>query len=284
VDDESQKQKYRHYTLIIKQLPLNITQQQLQTHFTPYGNIDRVVIKTSKDEAQRKAFIVFNYSYPTITQYMPSMIDTISGHKVKVFCVDTRQISKTIFIGNLPHDVDRDTLKSAFVSCGDITFISIHHNDDNSTAYLQFGTHQQMLKAVEQNGVFLEGKQLRVMESKLNTKAESKQLHIANTEKRRLERNSQQNVRIKQVVEDEFVEWEDGTTRDLPFVNMKRVNKENKVKLFKLMHVSPKRALRKSTKLFKNLGVNLKKIRNQKRREKQKKNTQQCKRIKIIKK
>ncbi|XP_042301939.1 RNA-binding protein 34 [Sceloporus undulatus] len=175
-------------TLFVGNLPVSCTAQMLKTFFKEYGQIESVRFRSvipAEDTLTKKmaaikrklhpnmkyinAYVVFKEEYGANNALKCNGTEFTSGFHIRVdlasqsTCHDNK---RSIFVGNLPYDIDDDTVRNHFSECGSVTSVRIVRDRNTGTGkgfgYVLFKTTDAAHLALKLNNSELKGRKLRV--------------------------------------------------------------------------------------------------------------------------
>ncbi|CAI5770561.1 RNA-binding protein 34 [Podarcis lilfordi] len=189
-------------TIFVGNLPVSCKAQMLKTFFKEYGQIESVRFRSlipaeatvSKKMAAIKrmvhpnmkyinAYVVFKEECAANNALKCNGTEFTSGFHIRVdlasksACHDNK---RSIFVGNLPYEIDDDTVRDHFSECGNV--ISVRIVRDRSTGigkgfgYVLFETTDSVHLALKLNNSELKGRKLRVQHCVQKEKAPQKSL------------------------------------------------------------------------------------------------------------
>nr|XP_020642611.1 RNA-binding protein 34 [Pogona vitticeps] len=175
-------------TLFVGNLPVSCTAQMLKTFFKEYGQIESIRFRSlipAEDSLSKKlaaikrkvhpnmkyvnAYVVFKEEYAANNALKRNGTEFVSGFHIRVdlasksTCHDNK---RSIFVGNLPYDIDDDTVRNHFSDCGDVTGVRIVRDRNTGIGkgfgYVLFETTDAVHLALKLNNSELKGRKLRV--------------------------------------------------------------------------------------------------------------------------
>ncbi|KAK2609326.1 Splicing factor [Conoideocrella luteorostrata] len=188
--DQLPKRDREHATVLVTNLPFEITQTEILKYFKPYGHINNITA-FAKDEQKQSATALIEFSTTEEAQsallrdakyFGESQISVQPGHDL------------TVYIANFPPAADENFIKDLFKDCGEILSIrwpSLKVNTHRRFCYLSFLDRGASAKAVAKEGKLLEGKyRLLAKYSDPSRKkkregaiAEGREIHIGNLDR-----------------------------------------------------------------------------------------------------
>ncbi|KAL7785596.1 hypothetical protein V8C37DRAFT_393839 [Trichoderma ceciliae] len=173
-------------SVIVKNLPLEVTQTKLRQYFKEYGHINNITALVREKDSQSSTAMI-EFSDPDDARsallrdgkfFGQSQIDVQSGHDL------------TIYVANYPPAADEKYIRQLFQDCGDILSIrwpSLKANVHRRFCYVSFRDNDASAKAVAKEGTLLDGKyKLLAKYSDPNRKksregavAEGREVHIS---------------------------------------------------------------------------------------------------------
>jgi squamous cell carcinoma antigen recognized by T-cells 3 len=189
-EDQAQKRDREHTTILVDNLPHDITQTKLRQYFREYGQVKNVTALVRNDATNSSTALV-EFSSPDEAvsallrdgKYMgQSQLSVTSGHDL------------TVYIANYPPTADDLYIRNLFKDCGDILSIrwpSLKLNTHRRFCYISFRSREASAQAVKEDGKLLEGKyNLLAKYSDPNQKkkregalAEGRELHLSNLDR-----------------------------------------------------------------------------------------------------
>lgn len=173
-------------SIIIKNLPADVTQTKIRQYFKEYGHINNVTaLVREKDNESSTAMIEFSTPDEARSALLrdgkffgQSQISVQSGHDL------------TVYVANYPPAADEKYIRRLFQDCGDILSIrwpSLKVNTHRRFCYVSFRDTDSSAKAVEKDGTLLDGRyKLLAKYSDPNRKksregavAEGREVHIS---------------------------------------------------------------------------------------------------------
>ncbi|XP_054011551.1 RNA-binding protein 34-like [Hylaeus anthracinus] len=178
-------------TIFVGNLPKEVTKKQLKKQFKKFGDIDSIrlrgvvakslnipkkVAAITKDIHPRLksvyAYIKF-HSKESAKEALSLNGEVFLGNYIRVDSAlsaeEKPDQKKSVFVGNLPFNVDDNTFRKHFKNCGEI--VSVRVVRDNKTGigkgfgYINFKTEDSVALALELNGTKLANRELRVKPS-----------------------------------------------------------------------------------------------------------------------
>ncbi|KAM6459905.1 RNA-binding protein 34 [Liasis olivaceus] len=187
-------------TVFVGNLPVTYTAQMLKAFFKEYGQIESIRFRSlipaenaiSKKMAAIKrkihpnmkyvnAYIVFKEESAANDALKCNGTEITSGFHIRVdlasksSCHDNK---RSIFVGNLPYEIDDDTVRNHFLECGYVTGVRIVRDRNTGVGkgfgYVLFETTDAVHLALKLNQSELQGRKLRVQRCVKREKAEQK--------------------------------------------------------------------------------------------------------------
>ncbi|XP_061480514.1 RNA-binding protein 34 [Rhineura floridana] len=187
-------------TLFVGNLPVSCTAQMLKMFFKEYGQIESVRFRSlipAEDTLSKKmaaikrkvhpnmkyinAYVVFKEECAANKALKRNGTEFTSGFHIRVdlasksTCHDNK---RSVFVGNLPYEIDDDTVRDHFSECGSI--ISVRIVRDRNTGigkgfgYVLFETTDSVHLSLKLNNSELKGRRLRVKRCVEREKAQQK--------------------------------------------------------------------------------------------------------------
>ncbi|XP_070806893.1 RNA-binding protein 34 [Pituophis catenifer annectens] len=200
-------------TLFVGNLPVSYTAQMLKAFFKDYGQIESIRFRSlipAEDAISKKmaaikqklhpnmkyvnAYVVFKEESAANNALKCNGTEITSGFHIRVdlasksTCHDNK---RSIFVGNLPYEIDDETLRNHFLECGNVTGVRIVR--DRSTGigkgfgYVLFETTDAVHLALKLNQSELQGRKLRVQHCVKREKEEQKKSN----------KNAKSSIRLK---------------------------------------------------------------------------------------
>jgi len=173
-------------TIFVGNLPVSLTSKAINKHFRTFGAIDSIRCRSFAQQnpalSKKAAFITkdFHTSRDTMNAYIVFQDDasaqkalTANGQEIegKVIRVDTaqktkRDVTNTIFVGNLPFDVKEDELRTHFQECGGITDVRVvrdkKFNTGKGFAFITFEDGKGRTNGLNLNEKSFKDRELRI--------------------------------------------------------------------------------------------------------------------------
>ncbi|KAK8848945.1 RNA recognition domain-containing protein [Apiospora arundinis] len=186
--DESLKRDRENTSVLVTNLPADVTLTAIRKYFKEYGHIINAMVEREKDGASSLALIEFESP-----EEMQSAL--LRDNKY----LGASQISVkpgtglTIFVSNYPPTADEDYIRNLFKHCGEIfniRFPSLKFDTRRRFCYLSFRDTEAAVQATKLNGKPLEGKyilQAKYSDPSHKKKrdgaiAEGRELHLKNVD------------------------------------------------------------------------------------------------------
>ncbi|KAM0248258.1 hypothetical protein ACHAQJ_009524 [Trichoderma viride] len=144
-------------SVIVKNLPAEVTQTKLRQYFKEYGHINNITAFVREKDGQSTTALI-EFSVPDEAQsallrdgkfFGQSQITVQSGHDL------------TIYVANYPPTADENYIRQLFQDCGDILSIrwpSLKVNTHRRFCYVSFHDNEASARAVAKEGTLLNGK------------------------------------------------------------------------------------------------------------------------------
>ncbi|XP_063162731.1 RNA-binding protein 34 [Candoia aspera] len=187
-------------TLFVGNLPVTYTAQMLKAFFKEYGQIESIRFRSlipAEDAISKKmaaikrkihpnmkyvnAYVVFKEESAASNALKCNGTEITSGFHIRVdlasksTCHDNK---RSIFVGNLPYEIDDDTVRNHFLECGNVTGVRIVRDRNmgigKGFGYVLFETTDAVHLALKLNQSELQGRKLRVQRCVKREKAEQK--------------------------------------------------------------------------------------------------------------
>lgn len=184
--EEASKRDREHTTILVENLPHDITQTKLRQYFREYGQVKNVTALVH-DDAKSSSTALIEFSSPDEAlsaqlrdgKYMgQSQLSVTSGHDL------------TVYVTNYPPAADDAYMRKLFQDCGEILSIrwpSLKLNTHRRFCYISFRSREASAQAVKKEGKLLDGFRLVAKYSDPNQKkkregalAEGRELHVSN--------------------------------------------------------------------------------------------------------
>ncbi|CAF3646499.1 unnamed protein product [Fusarium graminearum] len=186
------KRDREHATIIVSNLPFDVTQTKVRQYFKDYGHINNVTALVHDEKTDSSTALIEFSSFEEAQsallkdgKYMnQSRLTVKSGHKL------------TVYVTNYPPTADQNSIRNIFRGCGEILSIrwpSLKVNTHRRFCYVSFRDQEASAKAVELNGKVLEEEksfklvvkysdpgQKKAREGAL---AEGREIHISNLDR-----------------------------------------------------------------------------------------------------
>ncbi|XP_044276088.1 RNA-binding protein 34 [Varanus komodoensis] len=189
-------------TLFVGNLPVSCTTQMLKTFFKEYGQIESVRFRSlipaeeslSKRMAAIKrkmhpsmkyvnAYVVFKEECAANSALQRNGTEFTSGFHIRVDLASestSHDNKRSVFVGNLPYEIDDAVVRNHFSQCGNIAGVRIvrDRNTGNGKGfgYVLFETTDAVHLALKLNNSELKGRKLRVQRCVEREKAQKKSL------------------------------------------------------------------------------------------------------------
>lgn len=144
-------------SVIVKNLPAEVTQTKLRQYFKEYGHINNITAFVREKDSQSSTALI-EFSAPDEARsallrdgkfFGQSQLTVQSGHDL------------TIYVANYPPTADEEYIRQLFQDCGDILSIrwpSLKVNSHRRFCYVSFRDSDASAKAVAKEGILLNGK------------------------------------------------------------------------------------------------------------------------------
>ncbi|KAM3855944.1 RNA-binding protein 34 isoform 2-T2 [Vipera latastei] len=175
-------------TLFVGNLPVTYTAQMLKAFFKEYGQIESIRFRSlipAEDAISKKmaaikrklhpnmkyvnAYVVFKEESAANNALKCNGTEITSGFHIRVDLASKstcHDIKKSIFVGNLPYEIDDETIRNHFLECGNVTGVRIVRDRNTGIGkgfgYVLFETTDAVHLALKLNQSELQGRKLRV--------------------------------------------------------------------------------------------------------------------------
>jgi squamous cell carcinoma antigen recognized by T-cells 3 len=153
-NDQSQRRDRENTTVLVSNLPTDVTQTKVRQYFKEYGHINNMIMVPNKESST--AVIEFRTAEDARSAllrdgkyFASSQITVEPGTDL------------TVFVTNYPPTADERYIRNMFKECGDILSVrmpSLRFNTHRRFAYVTFRNRSGSAKAVELDGEVLEGR------------------------------------------------------------------------------------------------------------------------------
>lgn len=150
------KRDRENTTILVANLPAEVTQTKVRQYFKEYGHLNNVTLKTEADKQSTTALIEFR---------TPEEAQSALLRDSKYFGEKQLQVTPgtglTLYVTNYPPTADDTFLRHLFKDCGEIFSIrwpSLKHNTHRRFCYISFRTAEAAAAATKLDGHFLGGK------------------------------------------------------------------------------------------------------------------------------
>ncbi|CAG9949577.1 unnamed protein product [Clonostachys rosea f. rosea IK726] len=184
------KRDRENTTVIVENLPEDVTQPQIRQYFKEYGHINGVTALV-KDGTRRAATALIEFKSAEEAQsallrndkyFGQSQLGVRAGHDL------------TIYVTNYPPAADEDYIRQIFEGCGEILSIrypSLGVNTHRRFCYVSFRDQKSSARAVEKDGTLIENKYRLVAKysdpgnkkKREGAVAEGREIHISGLER-----------------------------------------------------------------------------------------------------
>jgi squamous cell carcinoma antigen recognized by T-cells 3 len=183
------KRDRENTTVLVTNLPPDITQTKIRQYFKEYGHINNLTVKAEEDGLSSAALIEFR----TPEDVQSAMIKDGKYISDKQIHVKTGT-GLTLYVTNYPPTADEAYMRELFAECGDIFSIrwpSLKYNTHRRFCYISFRSASAAAAATQLDGKLLEGRYKLEAKysdpSKKKTRegagAEGREIHIANIDR-----------------------------------------------------------------------------------------------------
>lgn len=154
---DEQKRDRENSTVVVKNLPENVTQTKVRHYFKEYGHIKNITAMIREADG-KSATAIIEFGNPEEAEtallrdkkyFGQSQITVESGHDL------------TVYVANFPPEANDQYIRELFSDCGEIMSIrwpSLKVNTRRRFCYLTFRDRENSAKAVQKNGIMLDGK------------------------------------------------------------------------------------------------------------------------------
>ncbi|XP_026560991.1 RNA-binding protein 34 [Pseudonaja textilis] len=199
-------------TLFVGNLPVSYTAQMLKAFFKEYGQIESIRFRSlipAEDAISKKmaaikqklhpnmkyvnAYVVFKEESAANNALKCNGTEITSGFHIRVdlasksTCHDNK---RSIFVGNMPYEIDDETVRNHFLECGNVTGVRIVRDRNTGIGkgfgYVLFETTDAVHLALKLNQSELQGRKLRVQRCVKREK-----------EQKKSNKNAKSSVRLK---------------------------------------------------------------------------------------
>ncbi|OQS03469.1 nucleolin [Thraustotheca clavata] len=153
-------------------IPFQMTEHDVQQLFLHCGAIEKVFIMRDRSSGRSKGFGFIDFEQTESTDEAVKMAGTyVKSRLMNVnyapFETPERKIKhekkiSTIFVANIPTDVDEETLKAMFEHCGEIRTIQTPHDQGKNFAHITFESVDQAQEAIKLSGCEFDGHRMHV--------------------------------------------------------------------------------------------------------------------------
>ncbi|CAH0004697.1 unnamed protein product [Clonostachys byssicola] len=184
------KRDRENTTVIVENLPEDVTQPQIRQYFKEYGHINSITALV-KDETRRAATALIEFTTAEEARsallrndkyFGQSQLGVRAGHDL------------TIYVTNYPPAADEDYIRQIFEGCGEILSIrypSLGVNTHRRFCYVSFRDQKSSARAVEKDGTLIENKYRLVAKysdpdnkkKREGAVAEGREIHISGLER-----------------------------------------------------------------------------------------------------
>ncbi|XP_015275312.1 PREDICTED: RNA-binding protein 34 [Gekko japonicus] len=175
-------------TVFVGNLPIDCTVQMLKAFFKEYGRIESVRFRClipAEDTLSKKlaaikrkvhpnrkymnAYVVFKEECAAVNALKRNGTEFADGFHIRVDLASestSHDNKRSIFVGNLPYDIDDDTVRDHFSECGTVKGVRIVRDRNTGTGkgfgYVLFEDTDAVHLALKLNNSELKGRKLRV--------------------------------------------------------------------------------------------------------------------------
>ena len=166
--------------VFVKGLPFTSTEESVKAAFEGYGTITEFDLPKFEDSGRLRGVARITFASPAEANAACELNNSdFEGRSISVEIArpsfkafnaggggSNAEPTNTVFLGNLPYDVDEDTLRSAFGACGEITRVRIATDRETGAprgfGHLEFSDVEGAKAAVALAGTPLNGRPVRV--------------------------------------------------------------------------------------------------------------------------
>jgi squamous cell carcinoma antigen recognized by T-cells 3 len=183
------KRDRENTTVLVTNLPLEVTQTKVRQYFKEYGHINNLTVKTEEDGLSSTALIEFR----SPDEVQSAMIKDGKYFGDKQIHVENGT-GLTLYVTNYPPAADEAYVRELFAECGEIFSIrwpSLKFNTHRRFCYISFRSASAAAAATQLDGKLLEGRYK--LEAKYSdpakkktregASAEGREIHIANIDR-----------------------------------------------------------------------------------------------------
>ena len=183
------KRDRENTTVLVTNLPPEVTQTKVRQYFKEYGHINSLTLKTEEDGLSSTAFIEFRAP----DEVQSAMIKDSKYFGDKQLHVESGT-GLTLYVTNYPPAADEAYMRELFAECGEIFSIrwpSLKFNTHRRFCYISFRSASAAAAATQLDGKLLEGRYK--LEAKYSdpakkktregASAEGREIHIANIDR-----------------------------------------------------------------------------------------------------
>nr|XP_056709308.1 RNA-binding protein 34 [Euleptes europaea] len=187
-------------TIFVGNLPVGCTAQMLKVFFKEYGQIESVRFRClipAEDTLSKKlaaikqkvhpnrkyvnAYVVFKEECAAVNALRRNGTEFANGFHIRVDLASqstSHDNKRSIFVGNLPYDIDDDTMRDHFSECGTVMGVRIVRDRNTGIGkgfgYVLFEGTDAVHLALKLNNSELKGRKLRVKRCMEREKAQQK--------------------------------------------------------------------------------------------------------------
>lgn len=187
---QPQKRDRENTTVLVDNLPHQVTQTKLRQYFREYGHINNITALV-RDETTQSSTALIEFSTPE---------EALSARLRDGKYFDQSQLAVssgsdlTVYVANYPPAADEKYIRDLFKHCGDLLSIrwpSLKVNSHRRFCYISFRTREASSLAVQKDGEMLEGKYRLLAKysdpghkkKREGAVAEGREVHISNLDK-----------------------------------------------------------------------------------------------------
>ncbi|KAH7136141.1 hypothetical protein B0J11DRAFT_547853 [Dendryphion nanum] len=154
----TQKRDREHSSIIVRDLPKDVTQMRLRQFFTDAGNVKDVVLRPEGDTVTATV----EFDTPEEAEYaLLKEAKGFAGHAITI----SRGESSTLYVTNYPGHIKQEDLRDMFKPFGeilDMRFPSLKFRTTRRFVYVQFSNASEAIAALKLDGTDVEGLALSV--------------------------------------------------------------------------------------------------------------------------
>lgn len=155
-EDQNMKRDRENTTVLVTNLPAEVTQTKVRQYFKEYGHINNLIVKAESDGQSSAALIEFR----STEDVKSALLRDGKYFTTKQIHVESGT-GLTIYVTNYPPTADEEFMHKLFKDCGDIFSIrwpSLKFNTHRRFCYISFRTASAASAATQLNGKMLDGR------------------------------------------------------------------------------------------------------------------------------